>query len=63
MTKYVYVQVHGVEKPARIEADEVVEDGSVGQIKYAISIKLKKTEVGKFHGNVVDGWWIQDERE
>ena len=30
-------------------------------MNYMLSMKLADEEVGKFHGNVVDGWWYQDE--
>jgi hypothetical protein len=61
MPKYVYVQVHGVDKAAKIEADEAVESGTKGTNDNILSLKLKGTQVGSFKATAVDGWWIQDE--
>lgn len=63
MPKFVYVQVTGVEKPAKIEADKVerenVTSATAGDYKLTISRDGKP--VGEFRGSKVDGWWIQDE--
>jgi hypothetical protein len=61
MPKYVYVQVKGVEKAAKIEADSAEESGSVGSVAFTLTIKSGDQKVGTFKGNAVDGWWIQDE--
>lgn len=61
MAKFVHVQVHGNEKAAKIEADNVSESGTKGANDHALSIKLKEQEVDRFKGAVVDGWWISDE--
>lgn len=61
MTKYVYVQVRGVEKPAKIEADSAEEVGELGTREFTLSIKAGEKEIGKFRGNEISGWWIQDE--
>ena len=64
MPKYVYIQIHGAEKPARIEADKVehkrAEDSNVVG-DYILALSLGEAKVGEFKGPVVDGWWIQDE--
>lgn len=63
MPRYVYIQVHGVEKPARIEADKIekrnVESHIAGD--HVLLLSLKDTPVGEFKGPIVDGWWMQDE--
>jgi hypothetical protein len=61
MTKYVYVQVKGVEKPVKIEADKMEESGLKGTNDHRFSLKLKDVQVGQFTGHAGDGWWIQDE--
>ena len=65
MSKYVYVQVHSNEKPAKIQADKVEErkraSSTAGDFDLVLSSKGE--EVGKFRGHVVAGWWIQEEGE
>jgi hypothetical protein len=60
MPKYAYVQIHGIEKPAKVKADAVVEQGSIGMSDYKLVLKLGDKEVGRFSSSV-EGWWIQDE--
>jgi len=59
MPKYVYVQIDGVEKAARVEADTVER-----RQKPQVTLILKKgdEQVGEFNGNKIVGWWVQDER-
>jgi hypothetical protein len=61
MPKYVYVQVKGVEKAAKIQADSAEESGGIGSVDFTLTIKSGDKQVGKFRGHAVDGWWIQDE--
>lgn len=61
MSKYVYVQIKGVDTAAKIEADEMEESGVKGTNMHLFSLKLKNVQVGQFYGHAVDGWWIQDE--
>ena len=61
MPKYAYVQVNGVDKAAKIEADEIKEESQIGYQGYQLSLSLNGKLVGKFKGTIVDGWWIQDE--
>ena len=61
MAKAVYIQVRGVDKAVQVQADKVEESGMIGTSAYALLISLKGTQVGKFNGNMVDGWWIQDD--
>jgi hypothetical protein len=65
MPKFVYVQVHGNEKPAKIEADKVEEKKiqSAHAGDFELIITSKGAQVAKFQGLVVDGWWIQEEGE
>jgi len=57
MPKYVYIQLGGVEKPARIEADKAEEQRNAQEV-----VVMKGDEiVGKFKGNAVVGWWVQSE--
>ena len=65
MPKYVYVQVHGIDKAAKIEADKVEREtdqecGVVGG--HRLKLSLKGQPVGDFNGLNVDGWWFQEER-
>jgi len=66
MPKYVNIQVRGVDKAVRIEADKVERSNIAGTVagssSYALTIKLKDTQVGEFNGNDVAGWWFEDER-
>ncbi len=57
MTKHVYLQFTGIEKPARIDADKVEEDHN-GK---TVIVKKGETTVGKFKGETIAGWWIEDE--
>jgi hypothetical protein len=59
MAKVVYVQVAGIEKPARIQADRVEKESK----EHVVVLLLKKGDepVGEFKDSVVQGWWIQDE--
>jgi hypothetical protein len=61
MTTYVYVQMNGIEKPAKIEADKVdkvpVQSSISGDHIYKITLKDK--QVGEFRGPQVLGWWIE----
>ena len=63
MPKYVYVQVKGVEKPAKVQADKVemekVASNTSGDYKFVV--KLGDALVGEFKGHSVDGWRIQNE--
>lgn len=63
MAKFVYVQINGVEKPARIEADKVEKRTETkGNIKEEQFILMKAdAQVGEFAPKAVVGWWIQDE--
>jgi hypothetical protein len=59
MPKYVYVQLHGIEKPAKMRGDKVeVPQGAEG--KYIV--RLGGEQVGEFRQVDVVGWWVQDER-
>jgi hypothetical protein len=61
MPKCVYVQVRGVEKALRIQADEAEKKGIPGTSDFMLTIKLADKPVGEFKADLVDGWWIQDE--
>jgi hypothetical protein len=65
MPNYIYVQITGVDKPARIRADKVEK-----QQETRGSIKLEKftvirdnAPVGEFKGDSVIGWWIEEEAD
>lgn len=58
MPKYIYLQLHGVEKPARVQADTVEKQGT-----QSLVLKQGSTQVGEFQQGMVHGWWIQDEEE
>ena len=60
MANYVFVQVRGVDAPARIRADKVEKSGTLGAIDYKLVLKKDDQQVGEFNGNSVDGWWIMD---
>ena len=60
MPIFVYVQVHGVDKPARIRADKV-EDSSDDLVHGIITLKRGSELVGQFKTSAVQGWWIEDE--
>lgn len=53
MIKFVYIQVAGIEKPAKIRADQVIER------KSTIILKDGEEQVGKFRASTVQGWWIE----
>jgi hypothetical protein len=55
MPKFIYVQIKGVDKPARIRGDEMEQAGNEWQIK------LGPSQVAMFRRDDVQGWWIQDE--
>ncbi len=57
MTKRVYLQFDGIEKPARIDADKVEEEHN-GK---TVIVKKGEVTVGKFKGDNITGWWIEDE--
>lgn len=68
MPKYVYLQIDGVEKAARILADSVVrqqqsqqQTGAAVCYQSKLIVKDGDTEVGEFNGAKVIGWWVQDE--
>jgi hypothetical protein len=61
MPMFVYVQVKDVQNPAKILADSVEENGTFGSNDFTLTIKSGNKQVGKFRGNLVSGWWIQDE--
>ncbi len=61
MPKYIHLQVRGVEKPVRVEADFVEKSGRIGTSDFALLLKLKDKQVGKFRGGSVEGWWIAEE--
>ena len=61
MPKFVYVQVHGIEKPAKILADNVTQQG-VG-MEALLILQNGKEKVGEFKSPAVQGWWITDEPE
>ncbi len=61
MPKIVYVQIHGVDHPARIEADEVKEEMGKADPVHRLLLSLDKKPVGEFKFEAVDGWWIRDE--
>jgi hypothetical protein len=55
MPRYIYIQIEGVEKATRVEADS-----------FAISadkliLKKDDQQVGEFMAAKVIGWWLQDE--
>jgi hypothetical protein len=62
MSKFVYVQIKGTEKPARIKAETLPEtnEGGGGGLNRLI-LKNGETKVAEFIGSEVQGWWIQDE--
>ena len=60
MPKFVYVQLSGLQTPARIEADRVEKVNTAGQ--KSLILKKGDQEVGEFNGEAVQGWWLQDER-
>ena len=57
MPKYVYVQIQGVEAPAKIAADKVEKRMSDS----TLVVKNGDEQVGEFKLGGVQGWWIQDE--
>ena len=57
MAKYVYVQIQGVEAPAKIAADKVEKRMSDS----TLVVKNGDEQVGEFKLGGVQGWWIQDE--
>jgi hypothetical protein len=57
MPKYVYVQLHGVQKPIRIQADKIAKSGT------SMVITKDSVQVGHFESGNVQGWWIQDEED
>lgn len=64
MPKFIYVQIEGVEKPARIEADSIARETrtQAGQQAHAkLILKSDGKEVGEFNATKVIGWWLQDE--
>jgi hypothetical protein len=62
MQKFVYIQVHGADKPLRIEADRLEEqDETMAGKPQTLALFRKDKPVGKFNGDAVDGWWIQDD--
>ncbi len=64
MPRYVYVQIEGVEKAARVEADAVATEVRTQQGQMAsVKLILKKGDlpVGEFSIGKVIGWWLQDE--
>ena len=61
MTMYVYFQIHGVEKTVRILTDKVEETGTKGTGDFILLLHKGNQQVGKLNGNLVDGWWIQEE--
>lgn len=62
MPKFVYVQVTGVEKPAKIRADKVEKLGTaMDVINSKLVLKIEDQQVAEFRQSAVQGWWIEDE--
>jgi len=59
MAKFVYVQVRDVERPIRIFADEVEEQGAGTDA--VLILQYKTEQIGKLKSSFVLGWWIADE--
>ena len=65
MPKYVRIQIRGVQESVKVLADKVEETTNQNTPiagATTITLTLNNTEVGKFNGIMVDGWWFQDER-
>jgi hypothetical protein len=61
MAKFVYVQVRGVEKPAKVAADEAKEElGGAASPPHRLKLLLGGKPVGEFKFDSIDGWWIED---
>jgi len=60
MPKFVYIQVQGVDKPARIRADKV-EKTDIGSSSAMLMLSNGGVPVGEFSNMAVLGWWIEDE--
>ena len=58
MPKYTFIQVHGVERAAKIRADRVSVENADGNS--VIAVFLGDTKVGEFNKSSVQGWWIED---
>jgi hypothetical protein len=59
--KFVYVQVRGVEKPAKVAADEAKEElGGAANPPHRLKLLLGGKPVGEFKFDNIDGWWIED---
>jgi hypothetical protein len=61
MPKFVYVQVHGTEKPVKILADNVTQEGT--GLEEKLVIKRSNQKLGEFKSSAVQGWWIADDPE
>jgi hypothetical protein len=61
MAKFVCVQVRGVEKPAKVAADEVKEEmGGAASPPHRLKLLLGGKPVGEFKFDNIDGWWTED---
>jgi hypothetical protein len=66
MAKVVSIQIRGVEKAVRIEADKVDRqnakdiNGAPILDSYRLLLSKEGTQVGEFNSSIVDGWWYED---
>jgi len=61
MPKFVYVQIKGAEKPARIKAETFEKIEGTGGGLNRLVLKDGETVVAEIKGAEIQGWWIQDE--
>lgn len=61
MAKLVYIKVKDTEKPMALHADKVETTGMIGFSGFAVSISRGDQKIGEFSGQVVEGWWIEEE--
>jgi hypothetical protein len=67
MLNYVYVQIAGVEKAARIRADTIDKRtdqtvaGAGGTVRTRLILKKENRDVGEFDASKVIGWWLEEE--
>jgi hypothetical protein len=64
MPRFVHVQIDGVEKSAKIEADAIErqQHTSGSLVRETLILKNGDMQVGEFAASKVIGWWFQDER-
>lgn len=52
---FVYIQIAGVQQPAKIKADKVEQNSGY------LNVLREGKQIGSFLESAVQGWWIQEE--